>query len=236
MKKGEGACLVCGKPLIYFQSPQKLVCIRCGNTFKARCSCEDGHYICDKCHLEQGVDRCLDFCLSCESKNPIEILEAMMADPYVHMHGPEHHVLVGVALLTAVHNAGADTDLKSTLLQMRTRGREYPGGSCGFWGCCGAAVSAGMYMSILTQATPLSKESWGWSNAVTARCLEQIAALGGPRCCKRNSYTAILAAAQYTREILGIELPLPDKVHCSYFPENRECKGMSCPYFPGKRN
>ena len=45
MKKGEGACLVCGKPLIYFQSPQKLVCIRCGNTFKARCSCEDGHYI-----------------------------------------------------------------------------------------------------------------------------------------------------------------------------------------------
>ena len=25
MKKGEGACLVCGKPLIYFQSPQKLV-------------------------------------------------------------------------------------------------------------------------------------------------------------------------------------------------------------------
>ena len=32
MKKGEGACLVCGKPLIYFQSPQKLVCIRCGNT------------------------------------------------------------------------------------------------------------------------------------------------------------------------------------------------------------
>lgn len=61
MKKGEGACLVCGKPLIYFQSPQKLVCIRCGNTFKARCSCEDGHYICDKCHLEQGVDRCLDF-------------------------------------------------------------------------------------------------------------------------------------------------------------------------------
>ena len=33
----------------------------------------------------------------------------MMADPYVHMHGPEHHVLVGMALLTAVHNAGADT-------------------------------------------------------------------------------------------------------------------------------
>jgi hypothetical protein len=29
----------------------------------------------------------------------------LMAMPFCHMHGPEHHVMVGAALLTAYHNA-----------------------------------------------------------------------------------------------------------------------------------
>lgn len=28
-----------------------------------------------------------------------------------HMHGPEHHIMVGAALLTAYKNAGGDIDL-----------------------------------------------------------------------------------------------------------------------------
>ena len=103
----------------------------------------------------------------------------------------------------------------------------------GFWGCCGAAVSAGMFYSIATGTTPLSGKSWGEANALTARCLQALAALGGPRCCKRNSFTAIRVAAEFTREHLGVAIDLPDRVLCRYFPENQQCIRRACPYYPG---
>ncbi|MGN1192744.1 MAG: DUF5714 domain-containing protein [Dorea sp.] len=32
-------------------------------------------------------------------------------------------------------------------------------GACGMWGCCGAAVSAEIFMSIITKANPLTGTS-----------------------------------------------------------------------------
>lgn len=52
----------------------------------------------------------------------------MMAMPFGHMHGPEHHVMVGMALLTAWKNAGGEIDLKKGLTEMYSRGRTVPGG------------------------------------------------------------------------------------------------------------
>ena len=42
---------------------------------------------------------------------------------------------------------------------MKERGGSYPGGSCGFWGCCGAAASVGMCMSILTKSLQQKRTS-----------------------------------------------------------------------------
>ena len=72
------------------------------------------------------------------------------------MHGPEHHIIVGSALLTVYHNSGGDIELDNTLLEMQSRGSQYPGATCGYRGCCGAAVSAGMFVGIIIKATPLS--------------------------------------------------------------------------------
>lgn len=58
--------------------------------------------------------------------------------------------MVGAALLTAYRNAGGKIDLKRALSEMVSRGKEIPGGSCGFWGACGAGISAGIYLSIVT--------------------------------------------------------------------------------------
>lgn len=77
------------------------------------------------------------------------------------MHGPEHHVMVGSALLTAYKNAGGEIDLVKALSEMQARGKKVPGGACGFWGACGAGVSAGMFVSIVTGSTPLTNEAWG---------------------------------------------------------------------------
>ena len=82
-----------------------------------------------------------------------------MAMPSCHMHGPEHHTMVGSALLAAYQNAGGNIDLKTALYEMQKRGKQVPGGACGFWGACGAGISAGMYISIALKSTPLAKEA-----------------------------------------------------------------------------
>ena len=54
-------------------------------------------------------------CLICRA--PLEYLEKdeLMECAICHMHGPEHHVMVGAALLTAYKNAGGKIDLEPCL-------------------------------------------------------------------------------------------------------------------------
>lgn len=232
MKKRKiGACLVCGKPIQYFEKAREMECVICHKIFESHASCEDGHYVCDSCHAEKGIQVIMEGCKKSQSRNPIQIVQELMADPYIYMHGPEHHVMVGAALLTAYRNSGGDIDLDDALEEMKSRGENYPGGSCGLWGCCGAAVSTGMCMSILTKATPLTGRSWRQANRMTANTLAAIAELGGPRCCKRNSYTAILTAAEQIKNELGIEMEIPETVQCYHSDENQQCLKQHCPYF-----
>ena len=101
--------------------------------------------MCGACHTA-GMDAIVGLCLSETSKDPVLILEKMMALPFCHMHGPEHHVMVGAALLTAYRNAGGEIDLEKALSEMMNRGKNVPGGACGFWGACGAGISSGMFV------------------------------------------------------------------------------------------
>ena len=96
--------------------------------------------------------------------------------------------------MTAYKNAGGDIDLETALVEMMRRGKSVPGGACGFWGACGAAISSGMFISIISKSTPLAQEPWGLSNRMTARSLDEIGKIGGPRCCKRDSYLSLLSA------------------------------------------
>ena len=72
----------------------------------------------------------LSICMEENSKNPIDIIRKMMNAPFCHMHGPEHHVMVGAALLTAYKNVGGDIDLYKSLVEMMNRGKAVPGGAC----------------------------------------------------------------------------------------------------------
>lgn len=232
--KGEGhdprreGCLICGAPLVYLTEETLMECAVCHKKEAARARCGKGHYICGSCHT-QGIDSILGLCLGEKSRSPVEIMEKMMSLPFCHMHGPEHHVMVGAALLTAFCNAGGKLNLQEALTEMMKRGRAVPGGACGFWGACGAGISTGMFVSILTGSTPLAQEAWGLSNRMTAKALEAIGSVGGPRCCKRDSYLAILSAIEFVKEHFGIELAGADIV-CSRSGSNRQCLGSRCPF------
>ena len=221
-------CLICKAPLEYLQEDVMMECALCHKKELSKARCTKGHYVCDECH-SKGVTDILEVCLAETSKDPIAIMDKMMKMPFCHMHGPEHHTMVGAALLTAYKNAGGEIKLEEALNEMYHRGKAVPGGACGFWGACGAGVSAGQFMAIATDSTPLAAEPWGLSNQMTAKALESIGKNGGPRCCKRDSFTAILAAIDFVKEHLGVEMEL-EPIRCIRIGKNNQCLGKKCPF------
>ena len=207
-------------------------CAICHKTEASKTRCVNGHFICSECHT-QGMDSIFGICLEETSCDPILIMERLMAMPFCHMHGPEHHVMVGAALLTAYKNAGGEVDLEKALHEIYQRGKAVPGGACGFWGACGAGVSAGQFVAIITNSTPLAGRAWSLSNQMTAKALDSISKNGGPRCCKRDSYLSILAAIDFVTEHLGVSMSKTKPV-CSRSGQNRQCIENRCPFFGGK--
>lgn len=126
-------CLICAAPLEYLEQDTLMECAICHRQESSKTRCVHGHYICNHCHTE-GMDSIIVICLEERSRDPLKIIETLMAQPFCHMHGPEHHVMVGAALLTAYRNAGGDIELSSALVEIMNRGKSVPGGACGFWG------------------------------------------------------------------------------------------------------
>ena len=221
-------CIICKAPLIYLEKDEMMECVLCHKKELSKTRCEQGHYVCNECHTK-GMDVIIDICLSETSKNPIEIIRKMMEQPFCHMHGPEHHVMVGSALLAAYKNAGGEIDLPEALLEMMNRGKAVPGGVCGFWGACGAGISTGMFISIISGATPLKNEPWGLANKMTSKALDAIGSIGGPRCCKRDSYMAIISAIDYVAENFNIQMEKP-VIKCIHSDKNNQCIKERCPF------
>lgn len=221
-------CLICEAPLVYLETDELMECAVCHKKENSKTRCENGHYICNECHTK-GMDAMIGLCLQETSKDPVGIVKKLMDQPFCHMHGPEHHVMVGAALLTAYKNAGGDMELHQALTEMMNRGKSVPGGACGFWGACGAGISTGMFVSIISNSTPLAVEPFALSHLMTSKALEQIGRVGGPRCCKRDSFLSILAAVDFVWQHFQTRMERPEVV-CGYAAQNNQCIGKRCPF------
>ena len=221
-------CLICEAPLVYLESDKIMVCTVCHKKENSKTRCVNGHYVCNECHTK-GMDVIIGFCMSETSKSPVWIINQLMEQSFCHMHGPEHHVMVGAALLTAYKNAGGDIELHQALIEMMNRGKSVPGGACGFWGACGAGISTGMFVSIISNSTPLTVEPFALSHLMTSKALEQIGMAGGPRCCKRDSFLSILAAIDFVQQHFQISMEKTEIV-CGYSAQNNQCIGKQCPF------
>ena len=226
----EPECLICGCGLRYLGRSKKMACSICHREYESDSVCVNGHYVCDGCHSGSAESAILHICCETDFDDPYSIAYAIMSDPSVHMHGPEHHMIVGCSLITAYRNAGGDINLRPALAEMIARGRTVPGGSCGNAGCCGAAVSAGMAFSIITGTAPLSTKTWGEANLLTSECLARIGSVGGPRCCKRDTALAIETAVGFIGDRLGVRMSLPKDIACGFSARNNWCLGSGCPY------
>jgi len=172
-----------------------------------------------------------NYCISSKSVDPLELALTLMRNPNVKMHGPEHHFLVPAVLLAAYYNIKKDYKEKATKIRMaKKRATQILGGFCGFYGDCGAAVGTGIFVSLITNATPLSIADWKLANLVTAKSLFVIAHHGGPRCCKRNTFLALLKVADFVKENFGVSFKINKELKCEFYPLNNECLQEKCPF------
>ncbi len=225
----KNGCLFCGKELIYKDIDEELNCFFCHNIFYSNVKCIDGHYICDRCHSLSANELIQEYCIASQSTNPLNLAIELMKHPAIKMHGPEHHFLVPAVLLAAYYSRTGDPQAKKTnIIKARNRAEKVLGGFCGTHGACGAAVGTGIFVSLITNNTPLAGKEWRESNMMTSKSLSIIAEHGGPRCCKRNSFLAINAVTEH----FNIDGFYSDKnIKCEFMGFNKECLKSDCPFF-----
>lgn len=229
-KKTEG-CLICGKELIYFNDSTKMTCNICSKQIDAYVSCSERHYVCDSCHSLDILGKVEQFLFASDEKNPVTLAQMVFDLPGLNMHGPEYHSIVPAVLVTAWQNLNGRKDI-SKIKEAIKRGKAIKGGNCGFYGNCGSGVGAGIAVSIIEAATPMSQNERGAANRATGYALLEISKYGGPRCCKREAITSIKSLMQVT-DYFG---NLKDVEYlCKQSGKNKDCIYNKCPFFPVKK-
>lgn len=185
--------------------------------------------------IKDRGDKIIEECLATTSKDPLEIFEKIAKQDYIRIHGPEHHILDGAALLTAFYNAGGKIELEPALHELMQRGLSMPGATCGMWGVCGAVTSMGAALSIIDGTGPLTTDdSWGKHMLFTSSALAKLAKTGGPRCCKRDAFLSFQEAIKYLNENYDVEIP-NSAIVCDFSSRNQQCIGSRCPFKKGAK-
>ncbi len=221
-------CMVCGAELVYDNEPRERCCHFCGRIHPVSVACRQGHFVCDQCHQEEGLAVIRHICTTSRERDMVRLLETIRSHPSVPMHGPEHHAMVPGIILAAFRNGGGEIGREAITTGIE-RGSGIPGGACGFWGSCGAAVGAGIAAALILDATPLTPHPRQQAQAFTAAVLAEIAAIRGGRCCQRETWLALTATARLSKQYLGRVLRAGGILHCRQYRENRECIRARCP-------
>ncbi len=229
--KKTAGCMVCGAPLVYTSHPEQNRCQYCGSIFAANNVCENGHYVCDRCHSENAVDVIRRICLSSDETDMIRLFQRIRLHPAVPMHGPEYHAMVPGVILAAYRNLGGDVP-ERTIEAGIDRGRSVAGGFCGFMGVCGAAVGVGVAFSLLVDANPTKAAERKLVQGATQAALGEIARLDAARCCQRDCWIALTKAAELSASLLPVTLKAESRIVCAQWRRNKECLGTTCPLHP----
>jgi MoaA/NifB/PqqE/SkfB family radical SAM enzyme/SAM-dependent methyltransferase len=228
--KHRSGCMACGSPLIYEPTEIEAACHYCGSSAMANCFCEKGHFVCNRCHTEDGLSVIESMCLSSKKTDMLDLFRQIRKHPSIPVHGPDYHAMIpGIILSTYRNSGGPVTD--DAILSGISRGATVAGGYCGFMGICGAAVGVGVAFSVILEASPVKKEERQIVQSVTCDVLKTIAGYKAARCCQRDGYLALKKAAELSKAHLTVELTADHDLRCLQAANNKECLGKGCPLF-----
>lgn len=226
--KHVAGCMVCGEEISYLAREREAACHYCGGIKKINALCAQGHYVCDACHQQDGLSVIRLICAETKEQDMLALLAEIRRHPAIPLHGPEHHAMLPGIILATYRNRGGRISREDILTGIE-RGSKVPGGVCGFWGNCGAAVGVGIAFSVLLAATPLTPGPRQQVQAITARVLAEISRTKGARCCRRETVSALREAALVSQGLLPVSLVAEADFRCRQSNLNRECIGGACP-------
>ncbi len=183
--------------------------------------------------FEQIKEVCLDVYRNGTAIKVDQMMKKLMDIEGIPMHYPYHHFIMPAGLLTlaAVERNSEEGELSQWLELAEERAKTVPGGFCGNCGTCGSAVGVGIFISILTGATPMAVENWQWANEATGKCLIKISQYPGPRCCKRTTFLASVESVPYINEKCGLHFDINEDIKCDYHIKNATCLEKECPFY-----
>jgi len=220
-------CSICGQELREVRA--WLVCTFCGVLEESEWGCPNGHFQCESCRLAEPNEIIERVCAHTQENDPVQIADLLMSHSSFNANGPEHHLLVAPVLLAALWNIGQPINAEKIKVALR-RLADIPMAVCASRGDCGAAVGVGCALSLVTGATIHSGRERSLALRGTARALERLAELGGPRCCKKSVYASIEEGCRLLREELSLELP-SHTIQCRFTAKSPECRKERCVYY-----
>ena len=230
----KSGCMICGKPLVVLSTPKQLACKYCGKEERVETCCEDGHFVCDQCHIHVAAEIIEKECLTTKEKDVIKILKTLRSHPDFPTHGPHHHPMVPGILLAAYRNNGGQISNEQIITGIR-RGALIPGASCSFFGVDGAAIGVGIAFSVILGATPFTGDKRQMVQKIVIRIAEKIADNPFSRCCQRECWIALKEAENISRELTPHTILAQEELTCDQFRTADHCSGTLCPLMPKKR-
>ena len=225
-------CVLCGEELKEIEPSIEANCDFCGKLGILSHSCESLHYICNECLAISAEDFIKKTCLSYEGTDPIALAVEIMNSPVINIYGPQHHFIVPAVILTCVHNTLGQHEMLAKKIEFtETIANLETPKSCSYnAGMCGAAIGTGIFLKIFLAIEPGSDDEWSLSDTLIAESMKVIAARGGTRCCKSDTYVSIEVAVNFLKEKFAIELPLSE-AKCTFSVRNRTCKRENCNFY-----
>ncbi|OEU54388.1 MAG: methyltransferase type 11 [Desulfuromonadales bacterium C00003096] len=224
-------CMVCGKDLRYLIGEEQHRCSYCQEMLSASAVCEQGHFVCDRCHAADALQVIERLTLLSTETDLLGLFEKIRSHPAIPANGPEYHALVPAVILAVYRNSGGQLSDDELLVGLR-RGTQLTGGSCAFWGVCGAAAGVGIAFSLILKANPLDGPARQAVQDASQQVLSEISALPLARCCRRDCWLALQKAADLSSMVLPVALKAEAVFACDQTGINRECAGALCPWFP----
>ncbi len=230
-KRFPSGCMVCGKGLRYLDGDEQHRCSYCQEMISTRAVCEDGHFVCDHCHAADALQVIERLAVASTETDLLGLFEKIRSHPAIPANGPEYHALVPAVILAVYRNSGGElTD--EELVAGIGRGTQLAGGSCAFWGVCGAAAGVGIAFSLILKANPLDGPNRQLVQEASQQVLAEISALPLARCCRRDCLLALQKAAKLSNRLLTVTLKADADFACDQTGINQECGGARCPWFP----
>ena len=228
--KNHTGCMVCGAPLVYLKNNDIKACSYCSEAMPVNAVCENGHFVCDACHGVDALSFAESFLTATQAIDLIGALNTIRSHPSFKLHGPEHHFAIAGVIPAVYKNLGGKISNKEILTAIE-RGKQLPGGVCGFWGGCGAALGAGIGFGVILDSNPFKPGKRQIVQRIISEITGELSKVKAARCCQRECWISLIKASEISEKYLDIKLLANDSVICTQMDQNKECVKAGCPFY-----